>query len=146
LLEPNRLKLEIVTLEQVIFSGKISSVTAPGAIGELCILPGHCPLVTMLLPGELRINQDGRETSLVIGGGFLEVKPDRIIILADAAERSEQIDIQKAEEAKRRAEQKLNGGQLPEIDRAAIEAGLRFEVARLKMVEKRKKKKQLLNP
>jgi F-type H+-transporting ATPase subunit epsilon len=136
------MKLEIVTPEEVIYSAAVSSVTVPGAAGELTILPGHCALITILQPGEIRIAREVEETSLVIGGGFLEVKPDRIIILADLAERSEQIDEQKAEEAKQRAEQKLSDIRLAAVDRGAAEAALRLELARLKMVEKRKKKKQ----
>ena len=133
-------RLDIVTAERVVFSDNVDLVVAPGVEGQLGILPHHAPLMTMLLPGELVVRKGGEEFSLVISGGFLEVRPDRIIILADAAERVEEIDVARAEEAKRRAEERLRT-QPPEADMARAEAALRRSLARLKVVERRRKRK-----
>jgi F-type H+-transporting ATPase subunit epsilon len=92
-----KLKLEIVTAEHLTFSGDVNAVIAPGIEGQLGILPNHAPLMTMLQPGELLIKKDGEELYLAITGGFLEVRPDKVIILADACERCEEIDISRAE-------------------------------------------------
>jgi len=79
------LKLDIVTAERVVYSDEADVVVAPGIDGQLGILPHHAPLMTTLQPGELRVRKGGEEFSLAISGGFLEVRPDRVIILADAA-------------------------------------------------------------
>jgi len=87
------IKLDIVTAERVVFSEDVDVVVAPGVEGQLGILPHHTPLMTMLQPGELRVKKGGEEFFLAISGGFLEVRPDRVIVLADAAERVEEIDV-----------------------------------------------------
>ena len=133
-------RLDIVTAERVVFSEDVDVVVAPGVEGQLGILPHHAPLMTMLMPGELRVRKGGEEFSLAISGGFLEVRPDRIIVLADAAERAEEIDVARAEEAKRRAEELLSRHP-PEVDTARAEAALRRSLARLKVVERRRKRK-----
>jgi F-type H+-transporting ATPase subunit epsilon len=136
------LQLDIVTPEQLVFSDFVNYVAVPGVSGELGILPNHCALITMLKPGELRIIKGNEEIYVAIGGGFLEVRSNRIIVLADLAERDETIDAQKAEEAKKRAEEALSDIQISVIDKAEAEAALRFELARLKIVEKRKRKRK----
>jgi len=133
-------RLDIVTAEQVIFSEDVDVVVAPGVEGQLGILPHHTPLMTTLQPGELVVRWGGEELSLAISGGFLEVRPDRIIVLADAAERSGEIDIARAEEAKRRAQEEL-GRHPVEVDAARAEAALRRSLIRLKVAEKRRKRK-----
>ena len=133
-------RLDIVTAERVVFSEDVDVVVAPGVEGQLGILPHHAPLMTMLMPGELRVRKGGEEFSMAISGGFLEVRPDRIIVLADAAERVEEIDVARAEEAKRRAEELLKG-RPPEVDAALAEAALRRSLARLKVVERRRRRK-----
>jgi F-type H+-transporting ATPase subunit epsilon len=132
-------RLEIVTAERVVFSDDVDEVVAPGVEGQLGILPHHAPLMTMLQPGELWVKKGGEEFSLAISGGFLEVRPDRVIVLADAAERVEEIDIARAEAAKRRAEELLKS-RPSEMDMAQIEAALRRSLARLKVVERRRRK------
>ena len=132
--------LDIVTAERVVYSEEVEAVIAPGVEGQLGILPHHAPLMTMLQPGELVIRKGGEEFYLVISGGFLEVRPDRIIVLADTAERAEEIDIARAEEAKRRAEERLTLP-VPDIDAARVEAALRRSLARLRVAEKRRKRK-----
>lgn len=132
-------KLDIVTAERVVYSDDIDVVVAPGVEGQLGILPHHAPLMTTLQAGELRVRKGGEEFFLAISGGFLEVRPDRIIVLADAAERAGEIDVARAEEAKRRAEEQLKQ-QPPGVDAAQAEAALRRSLVRLKVAERRKRK------
>ncbi len=100
--------LEIVTAERLVYSDEVDIVVAPGMEGELGILPHHAPLLTILQPGELRIQKTGQEdVYMAVTGGFLEVTGNRVIVLADAAERSEEIDEARAQEALRRAEERL---------------------------------------
>lgn len=134
------LKLDIVTAERVVYSDEADVVVAPGIDGQLGILPHHAPLMTTLQPGELRVRKGEEEFSLAISGGFLEVRPDRVIILADAAERAEEIDVSRAEEAKRRAEERLRQP-TPEVDVAQADAAIRRALARLQVVEQRRKRK-----
>jgi F-type H+-transporting ATPase subunit epsilon len=101
------LHLEIVTQERRLYTGDVDMVVAPGSDGEMGILPHHASLLTTLKEGVLKVKHDGREDLFSIGGGFLEVQPDRVIVLADAAERAEEIDLARAEEARRRAEELL---------------------------------------
>ena len=101
------LKLDIVTAERVVYSAEVDEVIAPGVEGQLGILPHHAPLMTTLQAGELRVKKGGAEDIMAISGGFLEVRPDRVIVLADAAERAEEIDVARAEAAKQRAEERL---------------------------------------
>lgn len=134
------MNLEIVTAERQIFaSDDVITLVAEGTEGQMAILPKHAPLVTMLEPSELIIRRaSGDEISMVITGGFIEVKPEKTIILADACERSDEIDLQRAEAAKRRAEERLKETGVG-IDRARAEAALRRSIARLRVVEKRRK-------
>ena len=100
--------LEIVTAERLVYSDEVDIVVAPGIEGELGILSHHAPLLTILQPGELRIQKTGEEdVYMAVTGGFLEVTGNRVIVLADAAERSEEIDEARAQEALRRAEERL---------------------------------------
>jgi F-type H+-transporting ATPase subunit epsilon len=132
-------KLEIVTAERMVFSDDVSAVIAWGVEGQLGILPHHAPLMTMLQPGDLLIRKDKEEEYLAISGGFLEVRPDKVIILADACERVEEIDIARAEEAKRRAQETMKAAPLS-VDSAAAEAALRRSLARLKVAERKRRK------
>jgi len=134
------IRLDIVTAERVVYSEDVDVVVAPGIEGQLGILPHHTPLMTSLQVGELRVRKDKEEFSLAISGGFLEVRPDRIIVLADTAERAEEIDIARAEEAKRRAQEQLSQYPLA-VDAARVEASLRRSLARLKVAEKRRRRR-----
>jgi F-type H+-transporting ATPase subunit epsilon len=132
-------RLEVVTAERMVFADDVNGVVAWGVEGQLGILPHHAPLMTMLQPGDLVIKRDNEEEYLALSGGFLEVRPDKVIILADACERAEEIDIARAEAAKRRAEETLKE-QPPEVDTAAAEAALRRSLARLKVAERRRRR------
>lgn len=134
------IRLDIVTAERQVYSDEVDVVVVPGIDGELAILPRHAPLMTTLKPGELRVRRGGEEFSMVVTGGFLEVRPDRITILADAAERSEEIDVARAEEAKRRAEERLSRPRT-EIDAIQAEAALRRSLIRIKVGEKRRRRR-----
>jgi len=134
------IRLDIVTAEQLVYSEEVDMVVVPGIDGEMAILPHHAPLMTMLQPGELLIRNQGTDTSLVVTGGFLEVRPDRITILADAAERADDIDAERAEEAKQRAQERL-AGKLDEEGQARAEAALRRSLVRLKIAEKRRRRR-----
>lgn len=133
-------KLDIVTAERLVYSDQIDMMMAPGIDGELGILPHHAPLMTLLKSGELRIRKGNDEIDMAVTGGFLEVRPDRIIVLADAAERAEEIDTARAEAARKRAQERLvHVG--PETDKARAEAALRRALIRLQISEKRKKRR-----
>jgi len=131
-------KLEIVTAERMVFSDEVSALIAWGVEGQLGILPHHAPLMTMLQPGDLMIRKDKGEEYLAISGGFLEVRPDKVIILADACERVDEIDIARAEEAKKRAQETLKVAPLT-VDAAVAEAALRRSIARLKVAERKRR-------
>lgn len=131
----SKLKLDIVTAERQTFSDEVDAIIAPGIQGQLGILPHHAPLMTMLQPGELVLRKDKEESYLFISGGFLEIRPDKVIILADACEYCEEIDISRAEEAKRRAEEHLKSVS-PETDHARASAALRKSLMRLKVAER----------
>ena len=112
--------LEIITAERQVFSDEVDMVVAPGIDGQLGILPRHAPLMTMLKPGELTVRKAGEEDMYVaVSGGFMEVLGNRVSILADACERSDEIDEQRAEEAIQRAQDRLaNRGTEMELERA----------------------------
>jgi F-type H+-transporting ATPase subunit epsilon len=132
-------KLEIVTAERMIYADEVSAVIAWGVEGQLGILPHHAPLMTMLQPGDLMIRKDKEEEIFAISGGFLEVRPDKVIVLADACERADEIDITRAEEAKKRAQETMKAGPLS-AEAASAEAALRRSFARLKAAERKRRK------
>jgi len=138
------IRLDVVTAERLVLSEDVDIVIAPGIEGQLGILPHHAPLMTLLDAGELIARKGQEEFSLAVGGGFLEVRPDRVIVLADLAERAEEIDIEQAEAARKRAEQALTERYKPGFDAAAAEAALRASLARLKVAAKRRKKTPLV--
>jgi F-type H+-transporting ATPase subunit epsilon len=133
-----KLTVELVTAEQRVLSGEADFVIAPGADGELGVLPRHIPLMTPLRPGEVMIRNDGQEQFIFVAGGFLQVLPDKVVILADAAERAEDIDEQRAEEARKRAQQLLE-----QTDGADAEARAALERAifRIRVAELRKRRR-----
>lgn len=102
------MRLEIVTAEKIIYSDEVSSVVAPGTAGQLGILPNHAPLLTSLKPGELRILKEDKEVNIAVSGGFLEVLQNVVTVLADTAERAEDIDVERAQDALKRAQDKVN--------------------------------------
>ncbi len=101
------MQLEIITAERRVYSDEVDAVVAPGLEGQLGILPHHAPLMTALQPGELIIRKDGSEQFLVVTGGFMEVLGDKVTILADAAEQSDEIDEQRAQAAMESAQERV---------------------------------------
>lgn len=134
------LRVEIVTAERVVFSDdNVDEVIAPGVEGQLGVLPRHTAFITTLEPGELRLVKGEEEVILVVTGGFLEVRENKVVILADAAERAEEIDVARAEEARRRAEEHLAARESA-VDLAKAEAALRRAVTRLQVGERRRRR------
>lgn len=131
------LRLEVVTAERNVFDGDVDSVVAPGIEGELGILPRHAPLLTILQPGELRVRTGPEEFGLAIGGGFMEVRDDRVLVLADSAERTEEIDLERARAAEERA-RTLLAERRPGVDLAAAQTALRRSQVRLRVARRRR--------
>jgi len=136
------LKLEIVTQERRVYSADdVEMVVAPGSEGEMGILPRHAPLITSLQEGVMRVKRAaGREEVLAIHGGFMEVLPDQVTVLADAAERAEEIDLARAEEARQRAEELMKQRREDKVDYVRAETALRRSLVRLKIAEGRRRR------
>ena len=128
-------RLELVTAERLVYSDDVDMVVAWGMEGQMAILPFHAPLMTMLQPGELIVKKGGQESYLAVTGGFLEIRPDAVIVLADACERADEIDVVRAQEARKRASELMKEPPA-EVDIAAAEAALRRSLVRLKVAEK----------
>jgi F-type H+-transporting ATPase subunit epsilon len=130
------LRLEIVTPERRAYVDDVDMVVVPGRNGQLGILPRHTPLISSLGVGELRIKKGGTEESLLISGGFVEVRPDKVIVMADLAEHSEEIDEQRAIEARKRAEAQLEEVRDP-VDIARVRAALQTALMRERIATRR---------
>ncbi len=126
--------VEVVTAERELYSGEADIVIAPGTEGELGILPRHAALLTTLKVGEMLIRLGGAEEPLFVSGGFLEVSNNTVTVLAETAERAEEIDQARAEAARRRAQERLAQAQ-SDIERAEMEGALERAVARLRIAE-----------
>lgn len=130
------IQCDIITQERIVYSGQVDTVNVPGVEGRMGILPNHSPLLTLLDFGEVYIRKNGVEEYFAIGGGFLEVQPDQVTILADSAEQADEIDIGRAENAKRQAEEVMRTGVKDDPDRIAavraslLKAQVRAEVGR----------------
>lgn len=133
----DKLDVEIVTGERVVFKEDgVDMVVAPGGAGMLGILPDHAPLITTLALGELRIKKGAEEQSILVYGGFMEVNEDKVLILADSAERAEEVDLERAENARRRAEQSIASREST-IDLEEAQASLRRANLRLRVGQRR---------
>jgi F-type H+-transporting ATPase subunit epsilon len=131
------IQLEIVTPERLAFSDQVDSVQLPGSEGELGVLPHHAPLVSMLGVGELRIRRGGQEESFAIAGGFLQVRPDKVVVMAEEADMASEIDLEKAQEARREAERAIETGFVEAADLAAARAALATALIRIRVAERR---------
>ncbi|MDA0988034.1 MAG: F0F1 ATP synthase subunit epsilon [Chloroflexi bacterium] len=131
------MKLEIITAERVVYSDEVDVVVAPGVEGELGILPHHAPLMTVLLPGEITIRKGGEQTYLAVSGGFLEMMANTVTILADAAERSDEIDEVRVQEAMKRAQERV-AMRSSDMDLERAVNSIRRSQARLKVVQRRR--------
>ncbi len=132
------IRCEIVSQDRTVFEGDVDIIVAPGFDGEMGILPHHSPVLTVLKTGVLKIRKDSQEQFFAISGGFMEVQPDLVTVLADAAEMADEIDVSRAEEARRRAEESLTLA--PEHSPAyeAAEAALRRSALRLNVARRRR--------
>ena len=131
--------LRVVSVERSLFEGEVEFIIANGADGELGVLARHAPLMTILKPGPLRIQEviGGPEQLLFVGGGFLEVLPDRVTVLADVAEHADEISIERAEEARHRAQEKL-AGTLTTAEETEFQNALAMAEARLRLARMRR--------
>jgi F-type H+-transporting ATPase subunit epsilon len=131
--------LRVVSVERSLFEGEVEFIIARGADGELGVLARHAPLMTILKPGPLRIQEifGGTEEVLFVGGGFLEVLPDRVTVLADVAEHADEISVDRAEEARRRAQERL-AGTLTTAEEVEFQQALAVAEARLRLARARR--------
>jgi F-type H+-transporting ATPase subunit epsilon len=129
----------VVSVERSLFEGEVEFLVARGADGELGVLARHAPLMTILKPGPLRIQETigGPEEVLFVGGGFLEVLPDRVTVLADVAEHADEISVERAEEARRRAQERL-AGTLTTAEEMEFQQALAVAEARLRLARARR--------
>ena len=130
--------LEIVTPERLAYSDDVDAVVLPGSEGELGILPHHAPLVSTLGVGELRIRKGGAEESFAIVGGFLQVRPDKVVVMADTADMASEIDLERAQEARRQAEAALESGFHEGADLSLARASLQQALLRIRVAERRR--------
>lgn len=136
------LRVQIVTAErEVLADDNVDMVVAPGSEGVLGILPRHAPLLTTLVPGLVRIKKGGQEMAMAVGGGFMQVARDRVLILADTAEREDEIDAERAEQARQRAQKALadarSGGAL---QTEAARVALRRSLVRIDVAQRRRRR------
>jgi F-type H+-transporting ATPase subunit epsilon len=131
------LQLEIVSPERRAYTDEVDMVIVPGIDGQLGILPHHTRLISVLGVGELRIKKGGTEQSLLISGGFVEVRPDKVIVMADLAEHSDEIDEARAAEARKRAEAELEQASDP-VDIARVRAALQTALMRERIATRRR--------
>src|SRR5438552_3467619 len=134
------LRVQIVTAEREVYAeDAVDMVVAPGAEGVVGILPRHAPLLTTLVPGVVRVKKQGTEESMSVGGGFLQVARDQVLILADTAERADEIDEARAEEGRRRARENIaelvRSGQ--RLQAEAARTALKREEARIHVARRR---------
>ncbi len=128
--------LDVVSAEESLFSGAVQELLAPGTMGDLGIMPRHSQLISTLKAGELRYKTDEGEASLFIAGGILEVQPSVVTVLADTAIRAEDLDESLAEEAKKRAENALEGKDPEDMDYEAVQAELDAAKAQIEMIHR----------
>jgi F-type H+-transporting ATPase subunit epsilon len=128
----NTIKLEIVTPEAKIYSESVDMVTLPGVNGEMGIYPMHVPLMTQVVAGELSVRKDGRDHYLAIGEGFVEITGERVAVMTDMAIKADDIDEAKAEEARKRAEARLQE-KISDEESATVQASLAHSLAQLKV-------------
>ena len=132
--------LEIITAERSLFEGDVDVVVAPGTEGELAVLPHHAAVITTLKAGPLRYRSNGQETLFVVHGGFMDVRGDQVTVLADAAEHVEEIDEARAEEAMRRAEERVRS-RAEDIDIERALASLHRAQVRLTVSRRRRRQR-----
>ena len=131
------LQLEIVTPERLAYSDTVDAVVLPGSEGEMGVLPHHAPLLATLGIGELRIRKGGTEEAFAIVGGFVQVRPDKVVVMAETADMASEIDLEKAQEARREAERALESGYSEGADLSIARAQLQQALLRIRLAERR---------
>jgi F-type H+-transporting ATPase subunit epsilon len=131
------IRLEIVTPERRVYDDDVDAVALPGSEGELGVLPHHAPLLSLLGAGELRVRKGGAEESFAIVGGFVQVRPDKVVVMAETADLAAEIDIERAQEARRDAERALEAGLVEPADLAQARAALQAAMVRIRVAERR---------
>ena len=131
-----KLQLEVVTPDRLVLSESVDIVMAIGSLGEFGILPNHVPFLTTLMAGELRYRKDNQLDYMVVTGGFVEVSQNKVTVLAEAAERAREIDLDRAKRAKERAEKRMAQAKSEAVDYIRAEAALRRALLRLKVAER----------
>lgn len=132
------LKLEIITPEGTVYSDDVEMVTLPGIVGEMGVLPQHVPVMTEMVPGEITVHKNGRDTFIATGEGLIEVEARRVSVLTDLAIAADRIDEAKAEEARRRAEARLRE-KLSDEEVASVNASLARSLAQLRVKRRQRK-------
>jgi len=131
-----KIHLEVVTPQRMVVSEAVDIVVAPGSQGEFGVLHSHIPFLSTLHPGELRYTKDGKVEYMAVGGGFAEVQPDKVTVLAETAEVAREIDIDRAKKARERAAERMAKAKAEEVDFARAEMALKRAIARIKVAEK----------
>lgn len=135
-----KFKLDIVTPERLVYSEDVDVVTIPTIEGEIGILANHTPIVSVIASGELKIKKDGEVNYMAITGGFVQFMKNKATILADAAERADEIDIERAEKARERAKKLLSEKQVDKIAQADAIAALQRSLIRIRVAQRRSTK------
>ena len=131
------MRLDFVSQDHMVFTGEVNEIIAPGSDGQLGILPKHAPLITVLSPGEVTVRREGGDDLyFVVSGGWMEVQPTRVTILARTAERADEINLQRAEAARSRAKQSIAEG-IPRAERTSLEMALRRSQIRVRVARQR---------
>lgn len=131
------MKLQILTPDKAVFDGEVQGLLVPGAAGPFEILKGHAPILSSLVPGELRVKAEGRETFYNVSGGFLEFHADKAVVLAEAAETPAEIDAKRVQAARERAEKRLSDPvTAAALDRPRAQRALARAIARQRLLEK----------
>jgi F-type H+-transporting ATPase subunit epsilon len=131
------IRLEIVTPERLVYADEVDAVAVPGVEGELGVLPHHAPLITTIGLGELRIRRGGVEEHFAIIGGFLQVLPDKVVVMAETADMASEIDLELAQQARREAERAIETGYHEGADLASARAALQQALVRIRVAERR---------
>jgi len=138
----NKIRFKIITPERVLLESEVAQVTCPTQMGEITVLPNHIPLVANLVPGEIIVRDNGEAKFMAASGGVLEVRPgNEVVVLADAAEVAEEIDLKRAEEARERARKFMAEQTLSEEEYAATSAALERSLVRIRVAQKGKYRK-----
>ncbi len=135
------LHLEVITPERKVYEDDVDMVVAPASEGYVGILPHHVPLFTTLGPGEFKVKKGGVEEVLAVFGGFMDVRSDRVVVLTDVAEHAEEIDANRAQEARERAQQVLAAGPASAADEQRARAELQRALVRLRVSESRRRRR-----